>query len=115
VEGYCQKNLPDLLCVVSFLFQFYADEFNTMIVRIMNGDNLLKAHRKHIYQLLANEKGIAHWKISVGYGLLQPVVELSVLCVKPLGLTAVILLLVLWLSGFFVFSVFIRRSIARAS
>jgi hypothetical protein len=27
----------------------YANEFNTKIVRIKDGENLLQAHRKHIY------------------------------------------------------------------
>jgi len=84
-----------------------------MTVRIRNGENLLKAHRKHIYQLLANEKGIAHWKVSVGYGLLQAVVGLSVLWVKPLGLMAIIFLLAAYSVGFFAFGSFIRRSVAR--
>ena len=83
-----------------------------MIVRIKKGDRLLKAHRKHIYQLLANEKGIAHWKISVSYGVFQAIVGLSVLGLKPLGLTAVILLLGFWFAGFFIFSAFVRRSVA---
>jgi Fuc2NAc and GlcNAc transferase len=86
-----------------------------MMVRIRKGENLLKAHRKHIYQLLANEKGIAHWQVSVGYGLLQSVVGLSVLGVKPLGLTPVIVLLALWFLAFFVFSAFVRRTIVSSS
>jgi len=90
----------------------YADEFNTMVVRIKNGDNLFQAHRKHIYQLLANEKGIAPWKVSVGYGLFEVLVGLSVLGVKPFGLLPVILLLLVWFSAFFVLSSFVRRSVA---
>ena len=83
-----------------------------MTVRIRNGENLLKAHRKHIYQLLANEKGIPHWKVYVGYGLLQAAVGLSVLWVKPLGLMAVILLLAAYSIGFFVFGSFVRKNVA---
>jgi Fuc2NAc and GlcNAc transferase len=86
-----------------------------MFVRITDGENLIKAHRRHIYQLLANEKGIPHWKVSVGYGLLQTVVGLSVLGVKPLGLTAVILVLILWSSAFFVFSALVRRNVVQMS
>jgi Fuc2NAc and GlcNAc transferase len=85
------------------------------MVRIRNGENLLKAHRKHIYQLLANEKGIPHWKITVGYGLFQAVVGLSVLGVKPLGLLPVVLVLALWFSAFFVFSAFVRGRVPRLS
>ena len=86
-----------------------------MMVRVKNGENLLQAHRKHIYQLLANEKVIPHWKVSLGYGIFQAVVGLSVLGIKPLGLFAVVLLLVFWFSAFFIFGAFIRRSIPQAS
>ena len=43
----------------------------TVIIRLKDGENLTKPHRRHYYQLLANEKGIAHWKVSVGYGVFQ--------------------------------------------
>lgn len=106
-----RENLLDFICLVSFLFPFYVDEFNTIIVRIRSGDNLLRAHRKHVYQLLANEKGIVHWKVSVGYGLFQTVVGLSVLGVKPFGLLPVILLLLVWFSAFFIFGALVRKSV----
>ena len=43
----------------------------TVIIRLKDGENLTKPHRRHYCQLLANEKGIAHWKVSVGYGVFQ--------------------------------------------
>ncbi len=55
------KNLLDFLRLTSFLFPFYADGLTTMTVRIKDGENLLHPHRRHLYQLLANERGIAHW------------------------------------------------------
>jgi len=105
------RDALDFICFASFLFPFYADEFNTMIVRIRNGENLLKAHHRHIYQLLANEKGIAHWKVSFGYGLCQAVVGGSILSIKPLGLIPVILVLTSWFSVSFVFGFLVRRSV----
>jgi Fuc2NAc and GlcNAc transferase len=86
-----------------------------MVVRIKKGENLLKAHRKHIYQLLVNERGISHWRVSVGYGVFQAAVGLSVLVVKPLGPTPVVLLFALWFSAFFVFSAFVRRRVVQPS
>lgn len=109
------RDLLDFICLSSFLFPFYADELITMMIRIRNGDNLLKAHRKHIYQLLANEKKIPHWKVSLAYGLLQGAVGLSVLGVRPLGLMPVIVLLALLFSAFFIFSALVRRSVAQSS
>ena len=105
------QDLLGFICLVSFLFPFYADELNTMIVRIRNGDNLLLPHRKHIYQLLANEKKIPHWKVSVGYGIFQAVVGVTVLAVRPLGLMAVIFLLAAYSGGFFAFGLLVRRSV----
>ena len=111
IGNYSSNSTP---LPVSF-FPFCADEFNTMVVRIKKGKRLLNAHRKHIYQLLANEKGIAHWKVSLGYGLLQAAVRLSVLCIKPFGLLAVVLASALWLSAFFVFSALLRRHVVHPS
>jgi len=88
------------MCLAGFLFPFYADEFNTMVVRMRNGENLLSAHRKHIYQLLANEKGIPHWKVSMGYGLRQLLVGVSVLAAKDNGLFLVLSLLVIYFAVF---------------
>ena len=101
----------DFVCLASFLFPFYADEFVTMAIRIKDGENLLKAHRRHFYQILANEMGIAHWKISVGYGILQLVVGLSILLVRPLGIFAVIILLVIFFGGFIWANYFVRTKI----
>jgi hypothetical protein len=96
-----------------FLFGFYADEFNAMVDRITKCEDLLHVDRRHIYPLLENEKAIPHWKASLGYGVFQTFVGLSVLGVKPPGLFAVVLVSAVWLLGFFVFSSFLRRSVAR--
>jgi len=38
-----------------------------------------------VYQLLANEMGITHWKVSVGYGVLQAVVGFGALMIRVYG------------------------------
>jgi len=65
------KDVHDFFVGMSFLFLFYADELFTMYERIKDGEKLTKPHRRHLYQILANEAGIAHWKISLGYGFCQ--------------------------------------------
>jgi Fuc2NAc and GlcNAc transferase len=60
---------------------------------------LATPHRRHVYQLLANEMGIAHWKVSVGYGVLQAVVGLGALAVRGYGT-----------GGFWGFGSWVRRS-----
>lgn len=94
------KGFLDFICFTSFLFPFYADEFTTMAVRIRDGENLLRAHRRHLYQLLANELGIPHWKVSGMYGVLQLAVGVSILLVKDMGSIAVISMLAIYFCGF---------------
>lgn len=89
------KTFLDFVCLASFLFPFYADELTTMLVRLRDGQSLTQPHRRHIYQLLANEKGIPHWKISVGFALLQLVVGTSAILAEPYGVLAVITLLII--------------------
>ena len=54
-----------------FLFTFYADELITMVERIKDGQSLTTPHRRHLYQVLANEAGISHWKVSAAYAISQ--------------------------------------------
>ena len=82
---YLSENVLDFVCLMSFLFPFYADELITMVIRLKNKENLTKAHRRHLYQILANEYGISHWKISTGYGLFQLMIGISILLLKTYG------------------------------
>jgi UDP-N-acetylmuramyl pentapeptide phosphotransferase/UDP-N-acetylglucosamine-1-phosphate transferase len=70
-------NFLDFACLAAFLFPFYVDELTTMIVRLRDGERLTQAHRRHLYQLLANEKGWPHWQVSLGFGALQLLVGLT--------------------------------------
>ena len=108
------KTALDFLCMVSFLFTFYADEFATMFVRLRDGENLTQAHRRHIYQLLANEKGIAHWKVSVGFGFLQLAVGVGAIFVKPFGARAVFLVLLLCFITFVAVSLYLRSFLEKS-
>ena len=106
------NSLIDFICLSAFLFPFYADELTTMYVRLRDGENLTHPHRRHLYQLLANEKGISHWKVSVGYGLLQLVVGLSVLLLRDFGSVIVLSLLAAYFGAFIVVSSSIRKNLA---
>jgi UDP-N-acetylmuramyl pentapeptide phosphotransferase/UDP-N-acetylglucosamine-1-phosphate transferase len=86
-------NIKDLACYSGFLFLFYSDELTTMIERIKKKESLILAHRRHLYQVLANEGGISHWKVSVGYGLIQLLISSSLLFIEDLGMYSVFLLL----------------------
>ncbi|MEI6101794.1 MAG: hypothetical protein WCP73_08140, partial [Eubacteriales bacterium] len=103
------ESVLDFVCMAAFLFPFYVDELSTVLVRMKNRDNLTKPHRRHYYQLLANEKGIAHWKVSVGYGVFQLAVGISVLMARACGLIAVLAVLTGWLLVFVAESCRLRK------
>jgi len=69
---------------------------------------LATPHRRHVYQLLANEMGIAHWKVSVGYGVLQAVVGLGALGVRGYGTLPLVGYLGAWFVGFWGFGNWVR-------
>jgi Fuc2NAc and GlcNAc transferase len=112
---YLSKSFLDFICLVSLLLPFYADELTTMIVRIMDGERLSQPHRRHLYQLLANEYEVTHWKVSVGYGFTQLLIGISILLIKDIGNMAVISALVFYFSGFSMLSFFLRKKIESRS
>lgn len=105
------KSLLDYICLAGFLFPFYADELSTMAVRLRDGENLLRPHRRHLYQLLANEKGLSHWKVSTGFGLVQLIVGISLLLLKPFGIITIVTVLAAYFAAFVVGGVIVRRSV----
>lgn len=60
-----------------FLLVYGVDGVLTICHRIMLHENLGEAHRKHAYQLMANELKIGHVKVSSLYATLQLVVSLG--------------------------------------
>jgi Fuc2NAc and GlcNAc transferase len=106
------QNLLDFICMTSFLFPFFADELTTILVRLGRREKLTQPHRRHFYQLLANERQIAHWKISLGYGIVQLFIGLSVLRAKPFGLLPVLLLLGLYFLIFVCLNIHIRKKMS---
>lgn len=55
------------ICLIMFLFTFYADALLTIFYRWRKGENLMEAHRSHLYQYLCNTLGFPHWKVSIVY------------------------------------------------
>lgn len=61
---------------ILFFAVYGIDAMITILIRIKRKENILKPHRLHLYQLLANEKRWPHLKVSALYALLQLVVNL---------------------------------------
>ena len=66
-----------------FLLVYGVDGCLTICHRIMLHENLGEAHRKHAYQLMANELKIGHVKVSLLYMALQLVVSLGFIYLCP--------------------------------
>lgn len=66
-----------------FLIVYGIDGCCTIIHRIMLHENLGEAHRKHAYQLMANELGMSHVTVSLIYMALQVIISLVMVYVIP--------------------------------
>ena len=79
-------NIGIFLCLVMFLSTFYADAIVTIFYRWRRGEDLMKAHRSHLYQYMSNELKIPHWKVSTVYALVQLIFGLFALFAYRKGL-----------------------------
>jgi Fuc2NAc and GlcNAc transferase len=106
---WMSANFLDFICLSAFMFMFYADELTTMVVRIKDGESPSKPHRRHLYQILANEYAVAHWKISAGYGFFQLVIGSSILALKDRGTLLILLAIIFYFCCFSVVSAILRK------
>ena len=66
-----------------FLLVYGVDGCLTIVHRIMLHENLGEAHRKHAYQIMANELKIGHVKVAMLYMAIQLVVSLGFVFLCP--------------------------------
>lgn len=109
------SSVLDVLCILSFLFTFYADELTTMAVRLKNKEALMKAHRKHLFQLFANELKVSHWKISLYYGIIQLSIGISAIFFRKKGEIFIFILLLLYFLIFSAVSYYVRKKVKKIS
>lgn len=66
-----------------FLLVYGVDGVLTICHRILLHENLGEAHRKHAYQLMANELKVGHVKVSSLYAIMQLVISLGFIYLCP--------------------------------
>lgn len=66
-----------------FMLVYGVDGCCTIMHRIMLHENLGEAHRKHAYQLMANELGMSHVTVSLIYMAMQLVISLVMVYLIP--------------------------------
>ncbi len=79
-----------------FLLVYGVDGCLTICHRILLHENLGEAHRKHAYQLMANELRMSHLVVSMIYMALQMIVSLGFIYLCPLLASFFGLSLVVW-------------------
>lgn len=72
----------DVTYIIFFLI-YGIDGSLTIFHRIMLHENLGQAHRKHAYQLMANELKMSHVVVSLLYMVMQLAVSLGFICLCP--------------------------------
>jgi len=93
------------------LFLVYGtDSIFTIIHRLRKKENILKAHRSHLYQYLSNELGLSQLWVSLGYGIVQGLINLALV----IGLSQSNYLLVAGVTLLFVGAYFLVREKVQA-
>lgn len=74
------------LTYIVLLAVYGVDSILTIIHRLLLHENIFKPHRKHAYQLLANELKIPHIGVSAFYAILQLVISIGYVCLSEIHL-----------------------------
>lgn len=80
--GYLIMKTWDITWLI-FLIVYGVDGCCTILHRIMLHENLGQAHRKHAYQIMANELGMSHVAVSLIYMVLQLTISLGFIYLCP--------------------------------
>lgn len=86
---------------IVFLAVYGVDAVLTIVHRIILHENLGEAHRKHAYQLMANELKLSHLKVSAGYMIVQLAVSAGLIFI-PINHYLYLGLVIILLSGAYV-------------
>lgn len=73
------------LSYLVLLAVYGVDSILTIVHRLMLHENIFHAHRKHMYQLMANELGMSHVMVSTIYALVQLGISLVFVWVGVVG------------------------------
>ncbi len=68
---YLATDIKEFLLLILFQSIFYIDCISTIVLRLLNRENVLKAHKKHLYQKLVHSLGWTHSRVTIYFGLAQ--------------------------------------------
>ena len=88
---------------IVLLVVYGVDTVLTIVHRLILKENIFKAHRKHVFQLMANELKIPHIIVSVFYALLQAVIAVGYFVCKLYSYYYLIGIIIILLIGYVLF------------
>ncbi len=68
---YLAADIKEFLILILFQSIFYIDCISTIVLRLLNRENILKAHKKHLYQKLTHSLGWTHSRVTIYFGFAQ--------------------------------------------
>lgn len=85
------------ISAILLLALYGVDSVMTILHRLKIRENIFQAHRRHLYQVLANERGWPHLGVALAYALIQFSITYLTLAMRPSwsGMIVVLLILVL--------------------
>jgi UDP-N-acetylmuramyl pentapeptide phosphotransferase/UDP-N-acetylglucosamine-1-phosphate transferase len=93
-----------------FLSLYGIDSVLTIIHRIYLKENIFEAHRRHFYQVLANEGGVSHVRVSIGYMVGQLMINgMIVLLVRRLDMGLLMGCMICLLIGLTMIYIIVKR------
>ena len=87
----------------------------TIIERLFRKENIFEAHRRHLYQLLANDLNMDHLKISTYYFLLQVLVNSLLILSLDFKTNQLIALSIIAISLSFIYLIIKRKAIKKSN
>lgn len=94
------ENLSFLCLIMVYLI----DGLLTIAKRFLTGKNILEAHREHLYETLVNDLHVPHLQVSVGYAVLQLLINAGYMLVPDHNLYTLLVAMVLIIAyGLFFF------------
>jgi UDP-N-acetylmuramyl pentapeptide phosphotransferase/UDP-N-acetylglucosamine-1-phosphate transferase len=96
------------LSYIIFLAVYGVDSVLTIIHRIIRRENIFEAHRKHAYQVMANELKIPHIRVAALYMILQAVINAGFLLLASSSLRLYYLVGILMFLGL-IYVLFMKR------
>lgn len=83
------------LSYIMLLAVYGVDSILTIVHRIMLKENIMEPHRKHVYQLLANELKLKHVQVSAFYMLLQLLISFGLIVTSAPYLYSLLVILIM--------------------